>query len=151
MPSAWTTPPIAGNSEQCRLDDSLLFREGLARLLAGNGFVVAAQAGDADELRRNRGPAEPAQRPWPGGGHGFLLLCMDGWCAGLPGRDARPPPGGAASSRCAAVDVRPASAGSARFAAVWCPRVLPGLGPTALSSQSAVLGVTGHGCLLRAG
>lgn len=31
-------------------DDSLLFREGLARLLADNGFVVAAQAGDADEL-----------------------------------------------------------------------------------------------------
>ena len=31
-------------------DDSVLFREGLARLLADNGFVVAAQAGDADEL-----------------------------------------------------------------------------------------------------
>jgi DNA-binding NarL/FixJ family response regulator len=31
-------------------DDSLLFREGLARLLADNGFVVAAQAADADEL-----------------------------------------------------------------------------------------------------
>ena len=31
-------------------DDSVLFREGLARLLADNGFVIAAQAGDADEL-----------------------------------------------------------------------------------------------------
>jgi DNA-binding NarL/FixJ family response regulator len=31
-------------------DDSVLFREGLARLLAENGFVVAGQAGDADEL-----------------------------------------------------------------------------------------------------
>lgn len=31
-------------------DDSLLFREGLARLLADHGFVVTAQAGDADEL-----------------------------------------------------------------------------------------------------
>ena len=27
-------------------DDSVLFREGLARLLADNGFVIAAQAGD---------------------------------------------------------------------------------------------------------
>ena len=31
-------------------DDSLLFREGLARLLADHGFIVAAQAADADEL-----------------------------------------------------------------------------------------------------
>jgi DNA-binding NarL/FixJ family response regulator len=31
-------------------DDSVLFREGLARVLADNGFAVAAQAGDADEL-----------------------------------------------------------------------------------------------------
>jgi DNA-binding NarL/FixJ family response regulator len=31
-------------------DDSLLFCEGLARLLADHGFMVAAQAGDADEL-----------------------------------------------------------------------------------------------------
>ena len=31
-------------------DDSVLVREGLARLLADNGFVIAAQAGDADEL-----------------------------------------------------------------------------------------------------
>ena len=31
-------------------DDSVLFREGLARVLAENGFVVAGQAGDADEL-----------------------------------------------------------------------------------------------------
>jgi DNA-binding NarL/FixJ family response regulator len=31
-------------------DDSVLFREGLARVLADNGFIVAEQAGDADEL-----------------------------------------------------------------------------------------------------
>jgi DNA-binding NarL/FixJ family response regulator len=31
-------------------DDSVLFREGLARVLADNGFVVAAQAGDAGGL-----------------------------------------------------------------------------------------------------
>jgi len=31
-------------------DDSVLFREGLARLLAENGFVVAGQASDADGL-----------------------------------------------------------------------------------------------------
>jgi DNA-binding NarL/FixJ family response regulator len=31
-------------------DDSVLFREGLARVLAENGFVVAGQAGDADGL-----------------------------------------------------------------------------------------------------
>ena len=31
-------------------DDSVLFREGLARVLAERGFDVIAQAGDADEL-----------------------------------------------------------------------------------------------------
>lgn len=31
-------------------DDSVLFREGLARVLAENGFAVAGQAGDAGEL-----------------------------------------------------------------------------------------------------
>jgi DNA-binding NarL/FixJ family response regulator len=31
-------------------DDSVLFREGLARVLAENGFAVAGQAGDADGL-----------------------------------------------------------------------------------------------------
>jgi DNA-binding NarL/FixJ family response regulator len=31
-------------------DDSVLFREGLARLLEGNGFQVTGQAGDADGL-----------------------------------------------------------------------------------------------------
>jgi DNA-binding NarL/FixJ family response regulator len=31
-------------------DDAVLFREGLARVLADNGFVVAGQAGDADGL-----------------------------------------------------------------------------------------------------
>jgi DNA-binding NarL/FixJ family response regulator len=33
-------------------DDSVLFREGIARVLIENGFVVAGQAGDADELHR---------------------------------------------------------------------------------------------------
>ena len=32
-------------------DDSVLFREGLARVLADAGFEVAAQAGDAEQLR----------------------------------------------------------------------------------------------------
>jgi len=32
-------------------DDSVLFREGLARVLAEDGFEVAAQTGDADALR----------------------------------------------------------------------------------------------------
>ena len=32
-------------------DDSVLFREGLARVLADGGFEVVAQAGDGDELR----------------------------------------------------------------------------------------------------
>jgi len=31
-------------------DDSVLFREGLAQVLVGHGFVVAGRAGDADEL-----------------------------------------------------------------------------------------------------
>jgi DNA-binding NarL/FixJ family response regulator len=33
-------------------DDSVLFREGIARVLAENGFAVAGQAGNADELDR---------------------------------------------------------------------------------------------------
>jgi hypothetical protein len=33
-------------------DDSVLFREGLARVLAENGFMVAGQAGDADGCMR---------------------------------------------------------------------------------------------------
>ena len=33
-------------------DDSVLLREGLARILADNGFEVVGQAGDADELQR---------------------------------------------------------------------------------------------------
>jgi DNA-binding NarL/FixJ family response regulator len=33
-------------------DDSVLFREGLARVLADGGFEVAAQTGNAEELRR---------------------------------------------------------------------------------------------------
>jgi DNA-binding NarL/FixJ family response regulator len=40
-------------------DDSLLFREGLVRILAELGFEVAAQTGDADDLVRRVGGLHP--------------------------------------------------------------------------------------------
>ncbi|HEV3389231.1 MAG TPA: response regulator transcription factor, partial [Solirubrobacteraceae bacterium] len=40
-------------------EDSLLLREGLARLLAETGHEVAGQAGDADELLRKVGAHKP--------------------------------------------------------------------------------------------
>ena len=40
-------------------DDSVLLREGLARLLEESGFEVAAQAGDADDLLRKVGAHRP--------------------------------------------------------------------------------------------
>jgi len=40
-------------------DDSVLFREGLARVLADGGFEVAAQAGDAGELHEAVAEAKP--------------------------------------------------------------------------------------------
>ncbi len=40
-------------------DDSVLFREGLARVLAENGFLVVGQAGDADALHLLVGRDEP--------------------------------------------------------------------------------------------
>jgi DNA-binding NarL/FixJ family response regulator len=40
-------------------DDSVLFREGLARVLAENGFLVVGQAGDADALHVVVGQVEP--------------------------------------------------------------------------------------------
>src|SRR6476661_7377667 len=40
-------------------DDSVLFREGLARVLADNGFLVVGQAADADALHAVVGQAEP--------------------------------------------------------------------------------------------
>ena len=40
-------------------DDSVLFREGLARVLADNGFLVVGQAADADALYAVVGQAEP--------------------------------------------------------------------------------------------
>ncbi len=46
-------PPGRAAAAAIRLvlaDDSVLFREGLARVLADNGFLVAGQAGDAGEL-----------------------------------------------------------------------------------------------------
>jgi DNA-binding NarL/FixJ family response regulator len=40
-------------------DDSVLLREGLARVLTEGGFEVVAQAGDADDLRRAVGLHKP--------------------------------------------------------------------------------------------
>src|SRR3712207_9350629 len=40
-------------------DDSVLLREGLARLLEDSGFEVAAQAGDADDLLRKVNAHKP--------------------------------------------------------------------------------------------
>jgi DNA-binding NarL/FixJ family response regulator len=40
-------------------DDSVLFREGLARVLADAGFEVAAQAGDAEQLREAVAETKP--------------------------------------------------------------------------------------------
>src|SRR6266571_3481503 len=53
--TAATAGPASGPASAAAIrvvlaDDSVLFREGLARVLAENGFVVAGQAGDADEL-----------------------------------------------------------------------------------------------------
>jgi DNA-binding NarL/FixJ family response regulator len=47
-------PQAGGESQAIRVvlaDDSVLFREGVARLLTDNGFRVVGQAGDADALR----------------------------------------------------------------------------------------------------
>jgi len=43
-------PAFAAAIRVVLADDSVLFREGLARVLAENGFVVVGQAGDADGL-----------------------------------------------------------------------------------------------------
>jgi DNA-binding NarL/FixJ family response regulator len=52
MPEQAPEPDSAASPVRVVLaDDSVLFREGLARLLADNGFLVVGQAGDADELR----------------------------------------------------------------------------------------------------
>jgi CheY-like chemotaxis protein len=40
-------------------DDSVLFREGLARVLTENGFLVTGRSGDADALRLLVGRDEP--------------------------------------------------------------------------------------------
>jgi DNA-binding NarL/FixJ family response regulator len=40
-------------------DDSVLLREGLAKVLSASGFEVAAQAGDADDLLRKVGAHKP--------------------------------------------------------------------------------------------
>src|SRR6266545_2981736 len=49
--AAATAGPVSAAAIRVVLaDDSVLFREGLARVLAENGFMVAGQAGDADGL-----------------------------------------------------------------------------------------------------
>ncbi len=55
MPEPGGTAATAGPASAAAIrvvlaDDSVLFREGLARVLAENGFIVAGQAGDADGL-----------------------------------------------------------------------------------------------------
>ncbi len=45
-------------------DDSVLFREGLARVLADDGFEVVAQAGDSDALRDAVRNAKPTLSSW---------------------------------------------------------------------------------------
>ncbi|HYV79060.1 MAG TPA: response regulator transcription factor, partial [Streptosporangiaceae bacterium] len=40
-------------------DDSVLFREGLARVLAERGFLIVGQAGDAETLHVVVGQADP--------------------------------------------------------------------------------------------
>lgn len=49
VPEAGTAAP-AGSIRVVLADDSVLFREGLVRVLADNGFLVVGQAGNADEL-----------------------------------------------------------------------------------------------------
>ena len=56
--------PFGSESEQEPIrvlvaDDSVLFREGIARLLADAGFAVVEQAGDADELMEKVRKVEP--------------------------------------------------------------------------------------------
>jgi DNA-binding NarL/FixJ family response regulator len=50
MPEAATSPPRPAAIRVVIAEDSVLFREGIARVLAGSGFAVAGQAGDAEEL-----------------------------------------------------------------------------------------------------
>jgi DNA-binding NarL/FixJ family response regulator len=45
-----TSPAGAGATRVVIAEDSVLFREGVARILAGHGFAVAGQAGNAAEL-----------------------------------------------------------------------------------------------------
>jgi len=49
-PAATPAPAPAEAIRVVLADDSVLFREGLARVLADNGFVVTGQAGDAEGL-----------------------------------------------------------------------------------------------------
>lgn len=60
-PRAGSFPPCA-EARAIRVvlaDDSVLFREGLARVLAERGFLIVGQAGDADTLHDVVGQAEP--------------------------------------------------------------------------------------------
>jgi DNA-binding NarL/FixJ family response regulator len=48
--AAVTSPARPGAIRVVIAEDSVLFREGVARILTSHGFVVAGQAGDAEEL-----------------------------------------------------------------------------------------------------
>jgi DNA-binding NarL/FixJ family response regulator len=64
LPESGGAVPTAGPASAAAIrvvlaDDSVLFREGLARVLAENGFVVVGQAGDADGLHAVLGRETP--------------------------------------------------------------------------------------------
>jgi DNA-binding NarL/FixJ family response regulator len=56
MPAGGPAPPAI---RVVLADDSVLFREGLARVLADNGFAVVGRAADADALHEVVGQVEP--------------------------------------------------------------------------------------------
>jgi DNA-binding NarL/FixJ family response regulator len=60
--NAATTQRDGGENDRVRVviaDDSVLMREGIARLLEDSGFEVAAQAGDGEDLLRKVGAHHP--------------------------------------------------------------------------------------------
>ena len=63
FPPLRNTVAMLGNAMTVVIaEDSMLLREGVARLLDDAGFEVVAQAGDADELLRNVGDAQARRR-----------------------------------------------------------------------------------------
>jgi len=53
------TPPERAGLRAVIADDSVLLREGIARLLQESGFEVAGQAGDGEDLLRKVGAHKP--------------------------------------------------------------------------------------------